>query len=355
MRAARFHAAKDIRVEDVAEPDPERLGATQVLIRPQWCGICGTDLHEYLAGPIVTPVEPHPLTGAELPQILGHELSAEVVAIGADVDNVRPGDRVSIMPLAYCGQCRFCRRGLNHLCEKMGCVGLSWEWGGLANAAVVESYQAWPLPDEVSYEQGALIEPAAVAAWGVSRGGVRPGDRVLVTGAGPIGALAVLACRAAGAGEVYISEPNPRRVARAQPLGATAAFDPRQTDVVEEVRERTDGLGADVAIECAGNEAALRACLAGVRSRGVVAQVGLHVKDTAIDAMDLAEREVTLVGNWCYSVHEWPQIMAMVASGAFPVELAVSDRTSLEQTVEAGFERLIDPEGDQIKILVDTR
>jgi (R,R)-butanediol dehydrogenase/meso-butanediol dehydrogenase/diacetyl reductase len=355
MKAARYYGVKDIRVEDVPAPDPDRLGPTQVLIAPRWCGICGTDLHEYMAGPIVTPVDPHPLTGAQLPQILGHELSADVVAIGSEVSNVRPGDRVSIMPLAYCGECYFCRRGLNHLCEKMGCVGLSWEWGGLANAAVVESYQAWPLPEEVSYEQGALIEPAAVAAWGVSRGGVQPGDRVLVTGAGPIGALAVLACRAAGAGEVYLSEPNPRRAARAEPLGASAAFDPRQTDVVAELRERTGGLGVDVAIECAGSEAALRACLAATRKRGVVAQVGLHVKETAIDAMDMAERELSLIGNWCYSVHDWPQITAMVASGAFPVERVVSDRTTLGQTVEAGFERLIDPEGDQIKILVDTQ
>jgi (R,R)-butanediol dehydrogenase / meso-butanediol dehydrogenase / diacetyl reductase len=355
MRAARYYGVKDIRVEDVPAPDPERLSATQVLIEPRWCGICGTDLHEYVAGPIVTPTEPHPLTGTQLPQILGHELSADVVAVGSAVEKVRPGDRVSIMPLAYCGECDFCVRGLNHLCVKMGCVGLSWEWGGLANAAVVESYQAWPLPDEVSYEQGALIEPAAVAAWGVARAGVQPGDRVLVTGAGPIGALAVLAARAAGAGEVYLSEPNPRRAARAEPLGATAAFDPTRTDVAAELRERTGGLGVDVAIECAGNEPALRACLDGTRARGTISQVGLHVEDAAFNAMDLAERELTLVGNWCYSVHDWPRITAMVASGAFPVERAVSDRTTLEETVEAGFERLIDPEGDQIKILVATQ
>ncbi len=353
MRAARFYGVKDIRVEEVAEPDGE-LGPTQVLIRPRWCGICGTDLHEYVAGPIVTPAEPHPLTGATLPQILGHELSADVVAVGDEVTNVAPGDRVSVMPLVFCGRCYFCRRGLNHLCERMGCFGLSWEWGGLSELGVVESYQAWRLPDEVSYEQGALVEPAAVAAWGIEQGGVRPGDSVLVAGAGPIGALAVLAARAAGAGEVYLSEPNRRRAARAESLGATAVLDPTATDVVAEVRERTEGRGVDVAVECAGNEAALRACLAGVRTRGHVAQVGLHVKDTAIDAMELSERELTLHGTWCYSVHEWPRIIAMVASGAFPVERAVSNRTTLADTVD-GFEQLIDPEGDQIKILVETK
>lgn len=221
MRAARYYGVKDLRVEEVAEPDGE-LAPTQVLIRPRWCGICGTDLHEYMAGPIVTPAEPHPLTGAELPQILGHELSADVVAVGSEVTNVAPGDRVSIMPLVFCGRCYFCRRGQNHLCQRMGCFGLSWRWGGLAELGVVEDYQAWRLPDELSYEQGALVEPAAVAAWGVEQGGVRAGDRVLVTGAGPIGALAVLAAQAAGAGEVYLSEPNRRRAARAEGLGAAA-------------------------------------------------------------------------------------------------------------------------------------
>src|SRR6201990_3252652 len=197
MRAVRFHDRRDIRVEDVAEPPAPR--GHEILVQPRWCGICGTDLHEYVAGPIVTPVEPHALTGAQLPQILGHELSADVLAFGSEVTKVSVGDRISVMPIVFCGSCYFCRRGLNHLCQEMGCFGLSWDWGGLAGLGVIESYQAWRLPDEVSYEQGALVEPAAVAEWGVKQAGVGPGDTVLVAGAGPIGALTVLAAQAAGA------------------------------------------------------------------------------------------------------------------------------------------------------------
>ena len=142
---------------------------------------------------VVTPVEPHPLTGATNPQILGHEFSGDVVATGPDVTSVRDGDRVAIMPLAYCGTCAYCRRGLQHLCATMACVGLSHRWGGMGEIATVAEYQIVRLPDAVTYEQGALIEPTAVAAYGVERAGVGPGDRVLVTGAGPIGALAALA------------------------------------------------------------------------------------------------------------------------------------------------------------------
>jgi (R,R)-butanediol dehydrogenase / meso-butanediol dehydrogenase / diacetyl reductase len=123
VRALRFHAAHDLRIDDVAEPSAP--GPGEVVVRVVTCGICGTDLHEYTAGPIVTPVVPHPLTGAQNPQILGHEFAGDVVAVGPGVTRVGAGDRVAIMPLAYCGHCAYCRRGLQHLCATMGCVGLS--------------------------------------------------------------------------------------------------------------------------------------------------------------------------------------------------------------------------------------
>jgi (R,R)-butanediol dehydrogenase/meso-butanediol dehydrogenase/diacetyl reductase len=256
------------------------------------------------------------------------------------------------MPLVFCRDCYFCRRGLNHLCLKMGCIGLSWRWGGFAEQAIVEEYHVSRLPDSLSYQQGALIEPAAVAAYGVARGGVTAGDRVLVTGAGPIGALSVLAALAAGASDVYLSEPNTRRAERAASLGASAILDPISTDVVAELRDRTDGIGVDVALECAGSEQALTTCIAALRARGTVAQVGLHVQPATIDAMAIAEREISLVGTWAYPVHEWPRITAQVASGRLPVERIVTTRIELDDILTAGFDVLADPDGDQIKILV---
>ena len=121
--------------------------------------------------------------------------------VGKDVKNVQPGDRISVMPLASCGQCYYCARGMRHLCVKMGCVGLSWDGGGMAEYTVINDYHANKLPDTVSDKQGALIEPAAVALYAVDRGGVTVGSSVLITGAGPIGVLAALACHAAGASE----------------------------------------------------------------------------------------------------------------------------------------------------------
>jgi (R,R)-butanediol dehydrogenase/meso-butanediol dehydrogenase/diacetyl reductase len=351
MRAVRFHGSRDIRIEDVSEPADE-LGATEVLLRPRLCGICGSDLREYVAGPLDVPVEPHPLTGACAPLILGHELSADVVAVGSAVRRVKAGDRVAVIPQTYCGRCGACRGGLPQMCALEAAVGLSWPWGGLAERAVVEEYHVVALPDGVSYEQGALIEPAAVAVNAVARAGVQAGDAVLVTGAGPIGALSVLAARAAGAGQVFLAEPNAGRAARAAGLDPDAIFDPRSVDVPAELRERTDGLGADVAIECSGSPAALRACLQAIRTRGTVAQVGLQVEDVAIDAMRLAARELSLVGSYAYPLDGFPAIAAQIETGALPVERVVTSTIGLEDAVRDGFERLTDPDVSEIKVLV---
>jgi (R,R)-butanediol dehydrogenase/meso-butanediol dehydrogenase/diacetyl reductase len=352
MKAAVFHRARDLRVEDV--PAPRGVGPREVLVRPYWCGICGTDLHEYAMGPIVTPAAPHPLNGAVLPQILGHEFSAEVVEVGRDVARVRAGDRVSAMPLLVDDTCYYCRRGLHHLCMKMACVGLSYAWGGIAELAVLPEAILTVLPDAVSEQQGALVEPAAVAAYGVDAGRVKPGDRVLVTGAGPIGALAALYAASLGA-RVFVSEPNPARQALIKSLGVAEVLDPGAVDVAAYLRDCCDGVGVDAAIECSGSERALQTALASVRSAGRVVQTGLHTRPAAIDAMLLAQRDLALIGTWCYPVTDFPRIVALIAAGRFPVERIVTARIAIEDIVAKGFETLLSPTGDQVKVLVNAR
>ena len=352
MKALRFHAAGDLRVEEV--PEPPAPGPTGIVVAPRWCGICGTDLHEYVAGPIVTPAEPHPLTGARLPQILGHEFSGEVVAVGEEVTRVREGDRVAVMPLIFCGRCEYCRRGLQHLCTTMACTGLSHTWGGLAELATVEEYQVFAIPDEVTDEQGALIEPCAVAAYGVGRANVRPGDTVLIAGAGPIGALAAFCAASAGAGTIYVTEPNAERRARAERLGLGETLDPTATDVAAELRERTGGLGVDVAIECAGFGPAFNTCVQAVRRQGTVVQVGLHVRTCEVDPMLWALNDLTILGSWCYGVNDFPRVAALIASGRLPVERIVTGNLAVEDA-ESGFRRLTASSPEDMKILITTR
>ncbi|WP_378143788.1 2,3-butanediol dehydrogenase [Cnuibacter sp. UC19_7] len=351
MRAAVFHDAHDIRIEEVA--DPAGPGRGEVLVRPYWCGICGTDLHEYAVGPIVIPIDPHPLNGSTAPQILGHEFSAEVVEVGADVVGVKAGDRVSIMPLLYCGRCYYCRRSLNHLCVSMACIGLSYGWGGIAELAVVPATHVSVLPDSVSDLQGALVEPAAVAAYGVDTAQVRPGDTVLITGAGPIGALAALYASSIGA-NVVISEVNATRAALARDLGVGDVVDPTQVDPVAFLKDRTEGIGADAVIECSGNERALQTALSAVRSAGRISQTGLHTKAASIDPMILSEHDITLTGTWCYPVTDWPRIIDLIARGRYPVEKVVTAQVAMADVV-SGFDTLLSPTGDQVKMLIQAR
>jgi (R,R)-butanediol dehydrogenase/meso-butanediol dehydrogenase/diacetyl reductase len=350
MHALRFHAAHDLRIEDVAEPSAP--GPGEVVVRVVTCGICGTDLHEYMAGPIVTPVEPHPLTGAQNPQILGHEFAGDVVAVGPGVTRVAEGDRVAIMPLAYCGRCAYCQRGLQHLCATMGCVGLSHAWGGMAELATVAEYQIVRLPEGVTYRQGALIEPTAVAAYGVERAGVGPGDRVVVTGAGPIGALAALCARSAGASSVYISEPNPARRARAEALEVGTVLDPTAVDVPAFLREQSDGLGVDAAIECSGHPNGFATAVRSLRRRGTLAQTGLFVGEATVEPMLWSLNDLTIVGTWCYWVYDFERIAAQIAAGDLPVERVVTRGVALDDGPGA-FALLASGEADEIKVLIN--
>jgi (R,R)-butanediol dehydrogenase/meso-butanediol dehydrogenase/diacetyl reductase len=321
-------------------------------VRVATCGICGTDLHEYIAGPIVTPIEPHPLTGAQNPQILGHEFAGEVVAVGPRVSRVAAGDRVAIMPLAYCGRCPYCARGLQHLCATMACVGLSHAWGGMAQLATVNEYQVVRLPEGVTFQQGALIEPTAVAAYGVERGGVKPGDRVLVTGAGPIGALAALCARAAGASTVYISEPNAARRARAEALEVATVLDPTSVDVPAFLQAEADGLGVDVAIECSGHPNGFAAGVASLRKRGTLAQTGLFVGEASVEPMLWSLNDLTIVGTWCYWVYDFDRVAAQIAAGDLPVERVITSNVGVSDAPDA-FARLASGTADEIKVLVD--
>jgi (R,R)-butanediol dehydrogenase/meso-butanediol dehydrogenase/diacetyl reductase len=350
VRAARFHGKSDIRIDDVDVPSIKERD--EVLVEVLWCGICGTDLHEYMVGPIVTPVTPHPLTGVTLPQTLGHEFSARVVEAGPDVTDVTVGDRVAIMPAIVCGRCDFCRRGLGHLCVRFACTGLSAETGGLAQYAVLKEYQVSTLPDTVSDLEGAVVEPACVAAYGIDRVGVHGGDVVLITGAGPIGVLSAMYADALGASTVIIAEPNPNRAALARAMDIGPVADPTAEGFADLIADLSGGRGVDVVAECSGSTPGLTTAMNSVRTRGSIVQTGLHTKPATLDAMRLSEKDISYVGSWCYLITDWPRIIRLIAAGKYPVSKAVTAQIALEDVVPQGFDVLVNPTGDQLKVLV---
>jgi (R,R)-butanediol dehydrogenase/meso-butanediol dehydrogenase/diacetyl reductase len=336
MKAARWHAAKDIRVEDIDEPE---VTPGSVKVKVAWTGICGSDLHEYMAGPIFVPVgEDHPLSHDKAPITMGHEYCGEVVELGEGVENIAVGDRVAIEPIFCCGECAPCREGLYNLCEKLGFVGLSGGAGGFHK-----------MPDELSMEQGALVEPAAVALHAVRVSTIKAGDTAAVFGAGPIGLLVVEALRAAGAAQVYVVEPSAERRAKAMDLGATRALDPTATDFVAEIREAT-GSGVDVAFEVTGVPQVLAQVIDSTRHEGQSLIVSIWESEAAFQPNTIVLRERQIKGTIAYR-NVYPAVMDLMTRGYFQAENLVTKRIEIDEIVTEGFD-VLSSEKSQIKILV---
>ncbi len=349
MRAAVYYGRRDVRVVD-DYPDP-KPGRGEVKIAVKWCGICGTDLHEYLEGPIFVPTSPHPLTGKKLPIVLGHEFSGEIVEVGPGVEGWSVGDRVTADACRVCWECYYCKRMMYNLCEKLGFNGLAAD-GGFAEYAVVPAYQLYRLPDSVSFEEGALVEPLAVAVHAVRISGLKEGDTVFIAGAGPIGLCLLLAAKAAGASKVFVSEPAPARKELARRLGATEVFDPRETNVAEEIASRTGGLGVDVSFEAVGYEPALRDCIRATRKAGTVCVVGVFPGKVSIDPTpDIVLSERKIVGSIAYA-GDFEYAISLMADGRVDVKPLITAKIGLSEIVEKGFKELEKNRDKHVKILV---
>jgi len=354
MRAATYHGQKDIRVEDVTAA---AVGPGEVRIDVDSCGICGSDLHEYTAGPIFVPEgEPHPVSGEVAPIRMGHEYSGTIGAVGDDVTALAVGDAVAVNPILYCGECRQCREGNYHICDSIGFLGLSGGNGGFAESAVVDAEHAVPLGEGVPLEHGALVEPLSVGLHAVRRSGLQAGDAVAVFGSGPIG-LAVIQCaRVAGAGTIFVSEPREARRERAADCGAAELIDPSATDPVEYIHAHTDG-GADVTFEVAGVEPSFNAAVESTAPDGRTTVVSIWEETVSTHLNDLVLAERTVTGTLAYlggprAGEEYGMVIEMLADGRLDPAPFITGRIGLDGLVANGFDRLLDPESDHVKILV---
>ncbi len=353
MKAAVWHGRRDLRVDEVAAPTSDDVGPQDVLVEVAFCGICGTDLHEYTDGPLLVAVQPHPLTGVGAPVTLGHEYSGTVRQVGSAVTRARVGDRVVVNPQIFCFECPPCRRGDLQMCDLIAATGSSSRWGGYSRAVVVNEYQLNPLPDSLSFEEGAIAEPAATAVRAVALGQVKPGDVAFVVGGGPIGQLVAMVARAAGAREVYLSEPSPlRRELAGRNAEPTRLIDPRQEHAVSVVREATDGVGADVSFECSANERGFHDAIEATRKGGRVIQVAVFVSKVTLDPAILTMRELALVGCWTYSPADIRRSIELMANGQLAAKRVVSGIIDLDDIVSRGFDELTHPDTQHSKILV---
>jgi len=348
MKAALWYEKEDIRIEEVPDPKP---GVDQVKVKIKTCGICGSDIHEYKEGPFIIPSRPHPLTKREGgPVILGHEFSSEVVEVGEGVSRFKAEDRVIVNPLMYCGECHYCKLGQYIMCTKLGTVGFAAD-GAFAEYGIFQEYSFLRLPDSVTDEMGAFVEPVAVAVHAVKRSRMKIGDSVVIVGAGPIGLLVMQACLAAGAGQVFVLEPMERRRELAAETGATAVFNPVETDAGKEIGKLTEGLRADVAFDCVGNQSSFDTAVRVSGRRAVICVVGLALKPIEVPFIRLwgHEKEITFSSGY---EDEFPAAISYLADGRVKIEKLISERIKLDDLVERGLKPLMEEAEKHVKILV---
>ena len=303
MPAAVYRGEHTVAVEHVPVP---AVGPAQVLLEISHCGVCGSDLHLMMEdwGPVG-------MRG-------GHEFSGVVVEVGADVRGWAPGDRAVGGPSPGCGTCRHCESGRTNLCtERNTDVGVGP--AGYARYTVIDADRLFRIPDELPLRTAALVEPVAVALRGVRRGGARPGDRVLVTGAGPIGLLTVAVLRAEGIEDITVSEPGERRRDLAARVGAKTVVTPDRLAVPAMPTEiATDPY--QLAIECSGRPDAMEAALANLDRAGTLVLSGTGMRRPKLDTIRIIVHEVTVTGTAEYTPADYQAAIALLAEGRLPVD-----------------------------------
>jgi (R,R)-butanediol dehydrogenase/meso-butanediol dehydrogenase/diacetyl reductase len=304
VKAAVFYGVQDIRVVEVAKPRPI---AGEVLVKVKYCGICGSDLHEYRHG--LFPESP-----------FGHEACGEVVEVGAQVKGFRVGDRV-----------------------------LPFFKGAYADYMVCPQERLLGIPPNMTWERAAVVEPLAVAAYSVKKGNLQSGITALIAGAGPVGLMTLLALRCIGVSQIYVTEVLGPRREKAKELGATSTCNPLETSVSSWIKERTAGRGVDVAFESVGIEATLKDCLTSVRVRGMVIVQGIFTDRVPIHMLGFVSRETTMIG-----VNSANPALALewIETQGIQPERIVTRILPLEKISEA-FELLTAEKKREIKVLIE--
>jgi (R,R)-butanediol dehydrogenase/meso-butanediol dehydrogenase/diacetyl reductase len=350
MKAAVWHGRQDVRIEKVSEPPSPPPGQLQVKVA--WCGICGTDLHEYLGGPLYIPLDgPHPVTGVRAPVIIGHEMSGTVTALGDGVTGFAVGDRIAACPIIGCGSCRWCRTGSMAQCDHVAFLGTSWTGGALAESLNLNAYQCYHLPDSISDEIGALVEPFSSTVRAVAQGQPASEDNIAIVGAGPIGLMALMAARLRGVKRVVAVEMAERRIEAARLCGANYVINPAREDTEKRALEITDGQGFDIVMECAGQPSSVLMAGKLTRTRGRLVIMGVFEKPAAIDLTDVVFREKTISGSMSgYGLYD--ETIRIMTDPRFRGDLLITDRIALDDLVGKGYHGLLHEKDKHVKMLV---
>lgn len=342
MKALLLSEYKKLELTDMPTP---AIGPEEVLIRVKACGICGSDVHGFDGS-----------TGRRIPPlVMGHEASGVIEAVGPAVRGLSEGDRVAFDSMVSCGKCRFCRRGNINLCDNRQVLGVSCgdyrRHGAFAEYVSVPQQIIYKLPDSLSYEHAAMIEPVSVAVHAVSITPVRLGDTAIVVGAGMIGLLTLQAARLAGCARIISVDLEDHKLEVAKKVGADATVNPKTADPVKFILEETGGRGADVVFEAVGATEPIRTSIAAVRKGGTVTLIGNIRPDIDLPLQAVVTREIRLQGS-CASSGEYPECIALMGRGAIDVSSMLTAKASLEEGPR-WFERLYSHEPNLMKIVLE--
>ena len=313
-RAAVMTGPENIVVQERPEPEP---GPQEAVVRVEAVGVCGSDTAYYKVGRIGDYVVDGPI-------ILGHEVAGQVVQVGTDVTNVDVGDRVAIEPGTPCRNCHECMAGRYHLCPALVFLAPPPYDGALLEKLTIDSRNLYPMPEEMTYEQGALLEPLSVGIWGCKRAGLQGGDDVLVTGGGPVGLLAAASARALGAGSVTVTDLSDFRLELARGMG----FHTERSDAPTAER-------FDVLLECSGAPGVLGEAMRRLRPAGRAAMIGMPKEEAIglpLSQLNVNELTLSLVNRYN---HTWPLAIELVSSGRIDVTPLVTHHFPLAETADA--------------------
>ena len=353
MKAARFHARGDIRIEDIPEPT---VAPGTVGIDVAWCGICGTDLHEFMEGPIFIPPcgHPHPISGESAPVTMGHEFSGVVYAVGEGVTDIQVGQHVVVEPYIIADDVPTGPGERYHLSKNMNFIGLGGRGGGLSEKIAVKRRWVHPISNAIPLDQAALIEPLSVGHHAYVRSGAKAGDVALVGGGGPIGLLLAAVLKAKGL-KVIITELSAKRKEKARESGvADHILDPSQVDVVAEVMKITGDQGADVAFECSRVNKVLDTLVAAIAASGVVVIVSIWSHPATINVHSVVMKELDVRGTIAYC-NDHQETIKLVEEGKLNLEPFITQRIQLQDLISQGFETLIHNNESAVKIIVQPR
>lgn len=332
---------RKMEMREISVPVPKE---DQVLIKLEYAGICGSDVHYLEHGRIGDFV-------VEGDFILGHECSGVVAETGKNVKRLKVGDKVALEPGVPCGQCEFCRSGKYNLCPDVEFLATPPYHGCLMNYIAFPENMAFKLPDNVSTKEGALVEPLAVGLHAAAQGNVKLGDKVVVLGAGTIGLVTLLACKAYGATEVIIVDVIEKRLEVAKNLGATRVINAKNENAVETIMALTNGAGVDKVIETAGSEHTIKQCPYLVKRGGTIVLVGLAPKDIIdFNFMQIMVKEADIKTVFRYR-NLYPSAIGAIADGKIDVKGIVTHEFDFEDSDKA-FDYVIENKNDVVKAVI---